>query len=158
MNLLLILVYGVSFIIFPGALVKFPLFGMNQFWKPNTVVTFCNVADTIGRYAVLLFWDIKRWMMYAFSLVSVLFLFLVPLGYYYHVHGEETVASYFLVVIGVADFFTNGVASSIAYGIANNSSYLKDKATITVSFFIILGIFFGSILAFAYNALIDKLE
>ena len=55
MNLLLILVYGVSFIIFPGALVKFPLFGMNQFWKPNTVVTFCNVADTIGRYAVLLF-------------------------------------------------------------------------------------------------------
>ena len=97
-------------------------------------------------------------MMYAFSLVSVLFLFLVPLGYYYIVHGEETVASYFLVVIGVADFFTNGVASSIAYGIANNSSYLKDKATITVSFFIILGIFFGSILAFAYNALIDKLE
>ena len=157
-NLLLILVYGVSFIIFPGALVKFPLFGMNQFWKPNTVVTLCNVADTIGRYVVLLFGDIKRWMMYAFSLVSIAFLFLVPLGYYYHLHGEDTVASYFLVFIGVADFFTNGVASSIAYGIANNSSYLKDKATNTVSFFIILGIFFGSILAFAYNALIDKLE
>ena len=135
-NLLLILVYCVSFIIFPGALVKFPLFGMNQFWKPNTIVTLCNVADTIGRYVVLLFGDIKRWMMYVFSLVSIAFLFLVPLGYYYHLHGEDIVASYFLVFIGVADFFTNGVASSIAYGIANNSSYLKDKATITVSFFI----------------------
>lgn len=157
-NILIFVAYFVTFSVYPGACLEPSLFGLNMFWKPNTVITIFNIFDTIGRKIVDCLKP-KKWMLYVSTLIRLILLILIPLDDYLEFKQYITASSALLIFNVVFLSLTNGIATSLAYALAPMSvkSYLKGKAGGSVSFFNICGIFIGTISAFGMNAIIKAI-
>lgn len=158
-NILIFLVYLVTFTVYPGACLGPSLFGLNNSWKPNTVATIFNIFDTIGRKIVDCLTP-KKWMLYASTLIRLVLLILIPLDNFLGYKGFTSISSSLLIFNVAFLSITNGIATSLAYALAPKSvkSYLKAKAGGSVGFFNICGIFSGTVLAFGMNAIIQAIS
>ncbi len=158
-NILIFLAYVVTFTVFPGACLQPALFGLNDHWKPNTVVTIFNIFDTLGRKCVS-FFKPRKWMLWIATLIRFVFLFSIPYDDYLDHKGYAQASSILLIGNVVFIAFTNGIATSLAYALGPKCvrSYLKGKAGSSVSFFNIVGIFTGTVAAFGMDALIRYLQ
>ena len=126
----------------------------------NTVLTIYNVFDTLGRYLVS---KIKPTKSLAYiSIVSrVVFLVTIPLNYFFCLKNYNLYFISIFLIINVALLaLTNGIGTTICFGIAPTlvNNELKGQAGASVSFFTILGIFLGSVLAFLTKVILDFIK
>ena len=95
-NILIFLAYVVTFTVFPGACLQPALFGLNDHWKPNTVVTIFNIFDTLGRKCVS-FFKPRKWMLWIATLIRFVFLFSIPYDDYLDHKGYAQASSILLI-------------------------------------------------------------
>ncbi len=74
LDLIVVLIYVVTFTLFPYATINQKLFGLNFNYSSNTIILIYNAFDTIGRYIVELFTPTKRInIINAFSRIALIF-------------------------------------------------------------------------------------
>lgn len=158
-DLLCALIYIITFSLYPVAFQEQKLFNLGDYYL-NTVLTIYNVFDTLGRYLVS---KIKPTKSLAYiSIVSrVVFLVTIPLNYFFCLKNYNLYFISIFLIINVALLaLTNGIGTTICFGIAPTlvNNELKGQAGASVSFFTILGIFLGSVLAFLTKVILDFIK
>ena len=150
LQLLCCFIYIVTFALYPGVCLMQNFYGMQTFGI-NTILFIYNIFDTIGRSLVSNVKPTKK-LSYVVILGRGVLLFTLFFNYAldkrYNISSNVTST---LLVINVAILaITNGVGTSLCFGLAPASvkDELKGQAGSSISFFLILGIFLGSCLAF----------
>lgn len=158
LDLIILLVYGVTFTLFPYATINQKVFSLNYNYSSNTIITIYNAFDTIGRYIVELFTPTKRKnMINAFSrcilIFFIIFNFYAQDGLGWNIKLTSCLIILFTLLLGL----TNGIGVTLCFGLAPNEipePQFKGQAGSSISFFLIIGIFVGSCVAFGTEAII----
>lgn len=158
LDLIILLVYGVTFTLFPYATINQKVFSLNYNYSSNTIITVYNAFDTIGRYIVELFTPTKRInMINAFSrcvlIFFIIFNFYGQDGLGWNINVTSVLILLFTLLLGL----TNGIGVTLCFGLAPNEIQepeFKGQAGSSISFFLIIGIFVGSCIAFGTEAII----
>ena len=158
LDLIILLVYGVTFTLFPYATINQKVFSLNYNYSSNTIITIYNAFDTIGRYIVELFTPTKRInMINAFSrcilIFFIIFNFYAQDGLGWNIKLTSCLIILFTLLLGL----TNGIGVTLCFGLAPNEipePQFKGQAGSSISFFLIIGIFVGSCVAFGTEAII----
>ena len=157
-NLLCVFIYIVTFSIYPIAFQKQTMFNLESNYYFNTVLTIYNAFDTIGRYLVSKIEPTKK-ITYISVLSRGILLITIVLNYYFQLKDFNIIfTSIFLIINDVLLALTNGMGTTLCFGIAPTlvSEDLKGQAGASVSFFTIVGIFIGSVIsAFLTEAILD---
>ena len=159
-NILIFVMYTVTFTVYPSACLTPALFNLPMNWKPNTVITIFNVVDTLGRNMLNCIKP-RKGLLYTLTMVRILLIATLPLNVYLDTHGYNSLyCSLFLVFNVVFLAITNGLCTSLAFAIAPTmvEDNMKGKAGSSVGFFNIVGIFTGTCTAFGMNALLQKIQ
>lgn len=159
-NILIFLMYTVTFTVYPSACLTPKLFNLPMNWKPNTVITIFNVVDTIGRNMLNCIKP-RKILFYILTIVRIILVATIPLNVYFDTHGyNEIYCSVFLILNVVFLAVTNGLCTSLAFAIAPTmvEDNMKGKAGSSVGFFNIVGIFTGTCTAFGMSALLQKIS
>ena len=161
-NILIFILYTITFTIYPGACLIPDLFKMNAkyvAWKTNIILTSFNTFDTIGR-EIVKYMTPKKLTYYILTYVRFIFLILVPLAVYLNQNNHDILTNIILIFNVPMIAFTSGVATSLGFALAplNVDNNLKSKAGGSVAFFNILGIFCGSCLAFAMEQINNYIQ
>lgn len=158
-NFLIFSLFFTLFTVFPGTLIKTDLFGFNFGMKINTILLIFNCSDTIGRalggkIAV----NMKNiWLVFLtriFMLGSVFF----------NVYGEKhgIIGKYVVYVLTILNpallAISNGIGSSLCFAIAPTQveKSLAGRAGSCISFFLVVGLFFGSLASMPVQNFVDK--
>lgn len=158
-NIMMFLFFFTLFAVFPGALIKTDLFGFNFGTKINTILLIFNISDTIGRkLGGKVDISMKNIYMVMFSrvilIVSILF----------NIYGEKTqllgkYVVYILTILNPALLaISNGIGCSLCFAIAPSQveKKLAGRAGSCVSFFLVVGLFFGSLSSMSVQTLTDS--
>lgn len=157
-DILLCVTYIVTFIVFPGTCLKPRFFSLKNGWASTTVMLIFNVFDTIGRQ-ILSFFKPRKCILYIVALSRIILIITLPLNVFSdrsEKFGNRTGNGIFLVINLILLSFTNGLASSLAFALAPEQveTEKKGRASKCVGFFNIFGIFLGTCLAFAMDAIV----
>lgn len=151
------LVYAVTFTLFPYATINQKVFSLNFNYSSNTIITVYNAFDTIGRFIVELFTPTKRKnIINAFSRIALVFFIIFNFycqdGLGWNVNVTSVLILLFTLLLGL----TNGIGVTLCFGLAPNEveDKFKGQAGSSISFFLIIGIFIGSCIAFGTEAII----
>lgn len=127
---------------------------LNSKFKPgyrfNTILTIFNLFDTIGRFSPNYF---KISLSFYEKLVFSRFLLFIFVGVilvlYKFLDMSITLVSIFGIIINSLLGFSNGYLTSITFMNAPNyvETKLKGKASSSISLFLLLGIFIGTLFA-----------
>ena len=158
LDLIVLYVYLVTFALFPNASVNQKLFGLSPSFASNTIILIYNVFDTFGRYLVAALKQSKKLNMIIAFVRSIL-LFTLVFNYY----GQDglgwnvNVTSVLLIINIIVLASTNGIGVTMCFGLAPSQveDEYKGQAGTSISFFLIMGIFLGSCIAFGTTAIID---
>ena len=157
-NLLCVFIYIVTFALYPIAFKRQKMFNFEFNYYFNTVLTIYNAFDTIGRYLVSKIEPTKK-ITYISVLSRGILLITIVLNYYFQLKDCNIIfTSIFLIINDVLLALTNGMGTTLCFGIAPTlvSEDLKGQAGASVSFFTIVGIFIGSVIsAFLTEAILD---
>ena len=151
-DLLIVLIYIVTFSVFPVGFQGLHLFkidGGTSTYYLNTILLIFNTFDTVGRYLVSAIKPTKR-ITYITVLTRIILIVTIPLSYYYDKHVmNHTLVSIFIIINDILLAVTNGIGTTLCFGLAPTlvNNELKAQAGASVSFFIIVGIFLGSTVA-----------
>ena len=150
--------FTVTFMLFPGICLKPRIFNLKTGWSSTTVMIIFNVCDAIGRQSVSLYKP-KKIILYLVSLIRIILVITLPLNVFSdrsEKYGNKTGNGIFLIVNLVVLSTTNGIASSLAFSLAPEQveAERKGRALKCVGFFNIVGIFIGTCLAFAVDAIV----
>lgn len=159
-NLLIMFCYIVTFAVFPSALLQPELFDLHKGLKFVTLITLFNVFDTIGRKIISLCTPNKK-LLYVVTIGRTVLVFLIPFNYYLECIGvSEVICGTFLIGNSVLLGLTNGISTSLAFALAPMlvEDKYKGKSGASVSFFDILGIFIGTLVAFGMNHVMEILS
>jgi len=147
---LLTLNYLLTFIVFPGVCIQGKLFSLSPALNGNTLMLIFNVCDTIGRYGPNIFSigknNISTIVFFRFIFVLTFSLIAISVN----VSFLGFFGNSFFVIINMMLFsITNGYNTSIIFSTGPSlvSDDLKGKAGSTLSFFLIVGIFSGTLYA-----------
>ena len=157
LQLLCSFLYIVTISLFPGVCLMQNFYGMKTFGI-NSVLAIYNVFDTIGRSLVSNVKPTKK-LTYTIILGRGILLFTLIFNYAldkrYHI--SLNITSTLLVINVVALALTNGMGTSLCFGLAPSlvKDELKGQAGSSMSFFLISGIFIGSCLAFLSKKIMD---
>ena len=161
LDLLVLYIYIVTFALFPNASINQQLFGLSFDFSSNTIILIYNCFDTIGRYLVSKVKPSKSLNMIVTFGRSIL-LFTLVFNYYCQdgLEWNINVTSILLIINVGLLAATNGIGTTLCFGLAPNEveDQYKGQAGTSVSFFLILGIFSGSCVAFLTNAIIDTFK
>ena len=157
-DILLCVTYIVTFIVFPGTCLKPRFFSLKNGWASTTVMLIFNIFDTIGRQ-ILSFFKPRKSILYVVALSRIILVITLPLNVFSdrsEKFGDRTGNGIFLVINMILLSFTNGLASSLAFALAPEQveNEKKGRASKCVGFFNIFGIFLGTCLAFAMDAIV----
>ena len=157
LDLIVMLVYAVTFTLFPYATINQKVFSLNFNYSSNTIITVYNAFDTIGRFIVELFTPTKRKnIINAFSRIVLVFFIIFNFycqdGLGWNVNVTSVLILLFTLLLGL----TNGIGVTLCFGLAPNEveDKYKGQAGSSISFFLIIGIFIGSCIAFGTEAII----
>lgn len=157
-DILLCVTYIVTFTVFPGTCLKPRFFSLKNGWASTTVMLIFNIFDTIGRQ-ILSFFKPRKSILYVVALSRIILVITLPLNVLSdrsEKFGDRTGNGIFLVINMILLSFTNGLASSLAFALAPEQveNEKKGRASKCVGFFNIFGIFLGTCLAFAMDAIV----
>lgn len=157
-DILLCVTYIVTFTVFPGTCLKLRFFSLKNGWASTTVMLIFNIFDTIGRQ-ILSFFKPRKSILYVVALSRIILVITLPLNVFSdrsEKFGDRTGNGIFLVINMILLSFTNGLASSLAFALAPEQveNEKKGRASKCVGFFNIFGIFLGTCLAFAMDAIV----
>lgn len=157
-DILLCVTYIVTFTVFPGTCLKPRFFSLKNGWSSTTVMLIFNIFDTIGRQ-ILSFFKPRKCILYVVALSRIILVITLPLNVFSdrsEKFGDRTGNGIFLVINMILLSFTNGLASSLAFALAPEQveNEKKGRASKCVGFFNIFGIFLGTCLAFAMDAIV----
>ena len=159
-NLLCVFIYVVTFTLYPVSIQHQYIFDLDFDYNLNTILTIYNCFDTIGRYLVSKVTPTKK-LAYISSLIRGIFLVTFILNYYFQSNdANETFTSLFLIINVTLFALTNGIGTTLCFGIAPTlvNDELKGQAGASVSFFTIVGIFVGACLAFATDEILKAIH
>lgn len=156
LDILMVYIYIVTFALFPNASLCQELFNFG-IYKSNTIIIIYNTFDTIGRYLVKILPKKKIFNTIIILGRSVL-LFTLVFNYYCQerLDVDLTVTSILLIVNVALLALTNGIGTTLTFGIAPDivEDEYKGPAGTSVSFFLIVGIFLGSCVNFGVERII----
>jgi len=148
---LILVNYIILFLIYPGVCLKGQLFSLSPSLNVNTIFLIFNVFDTIGRYGPNYIEPSKPT-----TKIMVFFRFLFLFTFSATAISYKTdflgffANSYFIIINMALLGLTNGFITSSIFTLGAQNvpdESLKGKAGGTLSFFLIVGIFSGSLLA-----------
>eukprot|EP00340_Litonotus_pictus_P006897 CAMPEP_0170514870 /NCGR_PEP_ID=MMETSP0209-20121228/1395_1 /TAXON_ID=665100 ORGANISM="Litonotus pictus, Strain P1" /NCGR_SAMPLE_ID=MMETSP0209 /ASSEMBLY_ACC=CAM_ASM_000301 /LENGTH=300 /DNA_ID=CAMNT_0010799125 /DNA_START=413 /DNA_END=1315 /DNA_ORIENTATION=- len=150
LNFMIFLNFLITFTVFPGLCMHLSLFKLAPAWYFNTVVFIFNVFDTIGRYLP----NYTKMSLHTLKLCIVIKVFLFILfGIFfvldkYHYIGV-TISSLITIVLMTGLGLTNGYLASKCFYYAPQQvdNELKGRAASSISFFLVTGIFTGTLFA-----------
>ena len=152
-------IYVITFTLFPAVSISQRLFKTGKY-RQITIITIYNVGDTIGRSIMS---GIKFTTTLAYIIIcgrSILVLLLI-LNFYFDMKlgMDATLSSILLIVYVTILAITNGMGTTICLGLAPSMvpDSMKGRAGSSVSFFNILGIFTGTIVAFMSKYIINQI-
>ena len=157
LDLIVMLVYAITFTLFPYATINQKVFSLNFNYSSNTLITVYNAFDTIGRFLIEFFTPTKRInIINAFSRIILVFFIIFNFycqdGLGWNVNITSVLILLFTLLLGL----TNGIGVTLCFGLAPNEveDKFKGQAGSSISFFLIIGIFIGSCIAFGTEAII----
>ena len=157
LDLIVMLVYAITFTLFPYATINQKVFSLNFNYSSNTLITVYNAFDTIGRFIIELFTPTKKInIINAFSRIVLVFFIIFNFycqdGLGWNVNITSVLILLFTLLLGL----TNGIGVTLCFGLAPNEveDKFKGQAGSSISFFLIIGIFIGSCIAFGTEAII----
>ena len=160
-NILTSLLYIGTFAVFPGCCLKYIIYKLTIGYSINTIGFIFNIFDTVGRSIASYFNPTKK-LIYMVVLSRFIFLFLIPLNYYFHIQKDNNTnfTSSIFVLFLILLSTTNGLGTSLVFAIAPTlvPDYIKGKAGSSVSFYLILGIFLGSICGVGMNLIMNLID
>ena len=161
LDLLVIYLYIVTFALYPNASINQQVFDWSPPYSINTVIFVYNIFDTLGRILVGKITPSKKLNTIVILGRSFL-LFTVVFNYYCQdgLKWDSTLTT-ILLFINMAIFAsTNGIGTTLCFALAPNEveDKYKGQAGISISFFLIIGIFLGSLIAFITNAIINTFK
>ena len=149
-NLLSCYLYFITFSLFPSVSISQRLFKLKKY-RQITIVTINNVFGTIGRSIISKIKPTKP-LSYIIILGRSILLFTLIFNFYCDMKlGMNPNLSSVLLIINVSILgLTNGMGTSLTFGLAPTLVPVeyKGRAGGSISFFNIIGIFFGTIIAF----------
>ena len=161
LDLLVIYLYIVTFALYPNASINQQVFDWSPPYSINTVIFVYNIFDTLGRILVGKITPSKK--LNAIVILGRSFLLFTVVFNYYCQDGLELdpTLTTILLFINMAIFAsTNGIGTTLCFALAPNEveDKYKGQAGISISFFLIIGIFLGSLVAFITNAIINTFK
>ena len=161
LDILVAYTYVVTFALFPYASINQQVFGLDNDYSTNTAITIYNVFDTIGRYIVEKVKPTKKLnaitiLGRSILLFTLIFNFYCQDGLLWNINITSI-----LLIINVAFLaMTNGIGTTLCFGLEPNEveDEYKGQAGISLSFFLIIGIFLGSCVAFGTEAIINTFK
>ena len=161
LDLLVVYLYIVTFALYPNASINQKVFEWSPPYSINTVIFVYNIFDTLGRVLVGKITPSKKLNTIVILGRSFL-LFTVVFNYYCQDGlGWDPTLTTILLFINMAIFAsTNGIGTTLCFALAPNEveDKYKGQAGISISFFLIIGIFLGSLIAFITNAIISTFK
>ena len=161
LDLLVIYLYIVTFALYPNASINQQVFDWSPPYSINTVIFVYNIFDTLGRVLVGKITPSKK--LNAIVILGRSFLLFTVVFNYYCQDGLkwDSTLTTILLFINMAIFAsTNGIGTTLCFALAPNEveDKYKGQAGISISFFLIIGIFLGSLIAFITNAIINTFK
>ena len=161
LDLLVIYLYIVTFALYPNASINQQVFDWSPPYSINTVIFVYNIFDTLGRVLVGKITPSKK--LNAIVILGRSFLLFTVVFNYYCQDGLkwDSTLTTILLFINMAIFAsTNGIGTTLCFALAPNEveDKYKGQAGISISFFLIIGIFLGSLVAFITNAIINTFK
>ena len=158
-DLLSCFIYIITFALFPAVSISQRLFKTGKY-RQITIITIYNVGDTIGRSIMSAITFTKNLAYIIICGRSILVLALI-LNFYFDMKlgMDPTLSSILLIVYVTILAITNGMGTTICLGLAPSMvpGAMKGRAGSSVSFFNILGIFLGTIVAFMTKYIINQI-
>lgn len=158
-DLLSCYIYIITFALFPSVSISQRLFKTGRY-RAITIITIYNIGDTIGRSISSGFKFTKLLALIVIVGRSILVPTLI-LNFYFDMKlgMDENLSSLLLIVNVVLLSVTNGIATTICLGLAPTMvpDSMKGRAGSSISFFNILGIFLGTVVAFGTKFIINEI-
>ena len=159
LNILTVILYIITFSVFPGVCLEFKLFNLDGNLKNNTIITIYNIFDTIGRLLVAFFNPTKK-KIYILTLSRIILLIIMPFNFYYQYNSNSLKTNLIFILCVIFCAITNGLVTSLLFGIAPTlvPINIKGRAGSSISFYLILGIFLGTLSGIGMGKIIDSLK
>ena len=159
LNILTVILYIITFSVFPGVCLEFKLFNLDGNLKNNTIITIYNIFDTIGRLLVAFFNPTKK-KIYILTLSRIILLIIMPFDFYYQYNSNSLTTNLIFILCVIFCAITNGLVTSLLFGIAPTlvPINIKGRAGSSISFYLILGIFLGTLSGIGMGKIIDSLK
>lgn len=164
-DLLSCYIYIITASVYPNAVISQNLYNMDEKYMVNTILIIINTCDTIGRYLVIKVKPSKK-LTYIVVLSRTILLITILLNYYLQ-QGEHTelfrsirFTGTFLLINIICLAISNGVGTSLVFGIAPTlvDDKYKGQAGASISFFATFGTFSGTILAFLTGYIMNLMK
>lgn len=160
-DLLGMYIYIITASLYPNACIRQNLFNLKESYNVNTILIIINTCDTIGRYLVVKVKPSKK--LTAIVILSrTIFVVTLILNYYLEQNGHGSIGftSSFLLFNIISLAISNGVGTSLCFGIAPTlvEDEYKGQAGASVSFFATFGTFTGTLIAFLTSDVMDSIE
>ena len=145
LNILTVVLYLITFSVFPGVCLGFRLYNLDKF-KTITIITIYNVSDTLGRMLVSSFNPTKT-ITCVVILSRILLLIIMPIDYYYQKDSNLFLTSTIFALCVIYCGITNGIGTSLVFALAPSlvPDHIKGRAGSSISFYLIVGIFLGTL-------------
>ncbi len=160
LNLIMVYIYIITFALFPNASLSQKLFNLPRNYNSNTIILIYNVFDTVGRYLVEKVNPTKKLnLIVDFGRSISLFTLIFNCYCQQKINGlgwDINITSILLIINVALLAMTNGIGTTLCFGLAPNQvkDEYKGQAGTSLSFFLIVGIFLGSCVAFGTDAII----
>lgn len=158
-DLLSCYIYIITFALFPSVSISQRLFKTGRY-RAITIITIYNVGDTIGR-SISSGFKFTKLLAYIVIVGRSILVPTLILNFYFDMKlgMDENLSSILLIVNVVLLSVTNGIATTICLGLAPTMvpGSMKGRAGSSISFFNILGIFLGTVVAFGTKFIINEI-
>ena len=158
-DLLSCYIYIITFALFPSVSISQRLFKTGRY-RAITIITIYNVGDTIGR-SISSGFKFTKLLAYIVIVGRSILVPTLILNFYFDMKLDmnENLSSILLIVNVVLLSVTNGIATTICLGLAPTMvpGSMKGRAGSSISFFNILGIFLGTVVAFGTKFIINEI-
>ena len=158
-DLLSCYIYIITFELFPSVSISQRLFKTGRY-RAITIITIYNIGDTIGR-SISSGFKFTKLLAYIVIVGRSILVPTLILNFYFDMKlgMDENLSSILLIVNVVLLSVTNGIATTICLGLAPTMvpGSMKGRAGSSISFFNILGIFLGTVVAFGTKFIINEI-
>jgi hypothetical protein len=146
MNFMIFLCYAITIGLYPGACLKPDFFNISSGYHVNTIIFIYNASDTLGRQLVSYIKKPTKKQLYLLSFLRIIFLVLIPGIPYLKAKLEFDMSILTCISVSLMAL-TNGIANNLCFALAPEQveGDLKAKAGSSISFFLAVGLFAGSL-------------